>query len=42
MYSKIEKGLILLDLNEIFSLKPSKFEIFDSIESSDKKKSAEN
>ena len=36
-FSKLKIGLILIDLNQIFPMKPSKFEIFFSVESYDTK-----
>ena len=36
MYFEIEKRLILIDPNKIFLMKPSYFEIFDSVENYDK------
>ena len=41
MFFLIEKRLILIDLDEIFPMKPSKFEISHPVESIDKK-TAEN
>ena len=41
IYYRISKGLIRIDLNEVFPMKPSKFDISHSVESYDKK-TAEN